>query len=442
MASAILRDELDCSICLDIFRDPVTLRCGHNFCRVCIDQFLDTRDESGLYSCPECREEFRERPALLRNITLCNIVRNFLFTQPDKEQTGICCTYCVDSAEPAVKSCLHCEASLCDKHLRVHSKAAEHVLSEPSTSLENRKCSIHKKLLEYYCFEDATPVCATCYLFGGHRRHQVEMLNEASEKKKEILRNVLQELTTKREETEERVQSLQDHKREAQGKTACLTERVTVLFRDLRRRVDDLEERILSEISRQDEQVSLSVLDLIKNLEMKTEELTEKIRHLQMACNLQDSLAFLRESGSRSRWDVTTGGDAMAHIASDLDEGLISDTLHRDLDDIVSGVKKMFHVQKKSDDITDPKMAPEEQDKASVFSLLPIHRLFHGEKEKWSLFHSREPQRAQPVPAPSVAQEPFLVFESPFTPSRSKKKGLFSNIPDVTLPTWENWLKK
>ncbi|XP_073423600.1 E3 ubiquitin/ISG15 ligase TRIM25-like [Dendrobates tinctorius] len=442
MASAVLRDELDCSICLDIFRDPVTLTCGHNFCRVCIDRVLDTQDGSGVYSCPDCREEFLERPTLMRNIALRNIMENFLFTPSTQTESGICCTYCVDSPVPAVKSCLMCEASLCDKHLRVHSKAAEHVLSDPSTSLENRKCSTHKELLEYYCLEDATPICSSCY-FGGHRKHQVEMLDEASKTEKDLLRSVLQEMTIKRKETDKRVKCLQDHRREAQGKASHLTETVATLFADMRTQLDNLEKKVLSEISRQEEQVSLSVSDAIKNLETKTEELTEKIRHLEMTCNVQDSLEFLRESASWKLWEDKSEGDVTARIVSDLDDGLISDTLHKNLDDIISGVKKMFCVEKNSDDLTDPtKMASEERGNTSFFSFLPINRLFHGDRDRWSLFPSREQPTASSVPAPSVAREPFMIIDSPSASSRSENKGLFSNIPDVTLPTWENWLKK
>ncbi|XP_069618370.1 E3 ubiquitin/ISG15 ligase TRIM25-like [Ranitomeya imitator] len=202
MASADLKDELDCSICLNVFSDPVTLRCGHNFCWVCIDRMMDTQDESGVYSCPECREEFRERPALMRNITLCKIVRKFLHIEPSKEATKISCTYCLQSSVPAVKSCLHCETSLCDNHLRAHGETPEHVLSDPTTSLENRKCSIHKKILEYYCTEDDTCICMSCNLVGEHRGHRVENLNEAAEKKKEKMKNVLQKLTTEIQQME------------------------------------------------------------------------------------------------------------------------------------------------------------------------------------------------------------------------------------------------
>ncbi|XP_040197922.1 tripartite motif-containing protein 14-like [Rana temporaria] len=249
MASTDLRAELECSVCLNIYTDPVNLKCGHNFCWVCINRVLDTQEGSGDYFCPLCRKRFRSRPVLHRNVTLRNIVENCLSVPTDEEESGVVCTYCVDYPVPAVRSCLHCEVSLCDKHLRVHKKSPEHILCDPTLSMESRKCSVHNKILEYYCTEDGTCICVTCRLDGEHRGHQVEMLDEASEKKKETLRYVLSYLLTKREETEKRVQSLQEHRRKVEEEAAGDTERVTVLFRDLRRRLEDLEKRVLREIS-------------------------------------------------------------------------------------------------------------------------------------------------------------------------------------------------
>ncbi|XP_063791166.1 E3 ubiquitin-protein ligase TRIM11-like [Pseudophryne corroboree] len=355
MASADLRQELDCSICLNIYTDPVTLRCGHNFCRVCIDHMLDTQEGwSEDYSCPECRAIFRIRPVLQRNITLCKIVGSFLSTRPGQEETGIFCTYCVDSPVPAAKSCLYCEASMCDNHLRVHSKSAEHVLCDPTTALGNRKCSVHKEIYKYYCPEDAACICVSCSLAGEHRGHLVEMLDEASEKKKEKLRNVLQKLTRKRAEAEKRVQSLQERRREDQGKAAGVIETVTALFRDIRRQLDDLEKRVLSEISRQKQRVSLPVSDLIQQLEIKKDELSGKMRHIEELCNMSDPVTVLQEPDTGDLCDTedTERHDNQVRGAGDLDVGLISETLHT-LSNIITGINTGIYVQGPTDILLD-----------------------------------------------------------------------------------------
>uniref|UniRef100_A0A4W3JJ46 E3 ubiquitin-protein ligase TRIM39-like n=1 Tax=Callorhinchus milii TaxID=7868 RepID=A0A4W3JJ46_CALMI len=47
-----LSEDLVCPVCLDLFTDPVTLDCGHNFCRCCISQSWETKESK---ACPECR---------------------------------------------------------------------------------------------------------------------------------------------------------------------------------------------------------------------------------------------------------------------------------------------------------------------------------------------------------------------------------------------------
>ncbi|XP_040203015.1 E3 ubiquitin/ISG15 ligase TRIM25-like isoform X2 [Rana temporaria] len=353
MASADLRAELECSVCLNIYTDSVNLRCGHNFCRACIDRVLDTQGGSGGYSCPECREKFQDRPALHRNITLRNIVENFLSAQPDQEESGVFCTHCVDSPVPAVQSCLLCEVSLCDKHLRVHKKTPEHILCDPTLSMESRKCSVHKKILEYYCTEDDTCICVTCSLAGEHRGHQVEMLGEASEKKKETLRNVLQKLLIKIEETEERVQSLQEHRRKVEEKTPGDTERVTSLFRDLRRHQEDLEKRVLREISGRAERISISIRDL----EIKKEELSRKLRHIEELCNMTDPLTVLQESDTGDLCDTEDGDnedrerhEKLLHDGGGLD---VAGVLHTGLSDIITEVNVYFYIQGAADILLD-----------------------------------------------------------------------------------------
>ncbi|XP_040187732.1 E3 ubiquitin/ISG15 ligase TRIM25-like [Rana temporaria] len=339
MASSHLKENLECSVCLNIYTDPVTLKCGHNFCRDCIGRVLDTQGGSGGYSCPECREKFMKCPVLQKNITLCPISENLQTTQGDRDKTGISCTYCFHTPVPAVISCLHCEASLCDDHLRVHSKSPEHVLCDVTTSPENRRCSVHNKILAYYCTEDSSCICMSCRLDGEHCGHQVETLDEASEKKKKKLRNVLQRLMTEREEMEKRVQSLEEHRRKVQGK-ADETESASVLFRDLRRRLEDLKRRVLREISGQTEWVFLSLSDIIQDLETKKEELSRKMGDIEELCNMTDPLTVLQESDTGDLCDTEDGDDRarrdkLFHDGWDLD---VAGTSHTGLSDIMSGV--------------------------------------------------------------------------------------------------------
>ncbi|XP_053553177.1 E3 ubiquitin/ISG15 ligase TRIM25-like [Bombina bombina] len=328
MASADLREELTCPICFSIYTDPVTLSCGHTYCLSCINRTWDHQDE-GEYSCPECKQGFRRRPELKRNLRLRNIAETFQPTESVND-TGIFCTYCT---HPAAKSCLLCEASFCDFHLRVHSKSEKHVLTEPTTSWGNRKCYKHKKLLEYYCTEDAACICVFCSLAGEHRGHQVELLNEASEKKKKRLRDVLQKLTTKREKTEKRVQSLQEHRRGVQEKAADVTERLNA-----------------------------QVKDIMKQLEKEKDELTRKMSHIEDLCNMTDPLTVLQEQESHrddfcgaenGDNEVTQTGDKQVPAGGDLDEGLISLTLYRGIADIVYDVKRWIYLQVPSDILLD-----------------------------------------------------------------------------------------
>ncbi|XP_068102631.1 E3 ubiquitin-protein ligase TRIM39-like [Hyperolius riggenbachi] len=297
MASASLGEELSCSICLSLYTEPVTLTCGHSFCRDCIATVLETQKASGnVYSCPECRKEYPKRPPLRKNRKLSNIVDNF--TDMQKEKTEVRCTFCVDAPVPAVKTCQHCETSMCDKHLAAHNQTVDHVLVEPTSSFISKKCSIHKKLLEFYCSEDSICLCASCCFVGTHKGHQVELLEEASEKKKEGLRHELKKMAPKRGINEERIQSLQDHQRKAQEKAADEKRRVTALFEDIRRQLEVHEMKVLNEITRQEEQISQSVSDCIRHLETQGGELSRKMARIEKMCNMTDPITVLQDPGS------------------------------------------------------------------------------------------------------------------------------------------------
>ncbi|XP_068129437.1 E3 ubiquitin/ISG15 ligase TRIM25-like [Hyperolius riggenbachi] len=357
MSSVDLRRELECTICLSMYSDPVMLRCGHNFCRVCIDRVLETQRWSGAYSCPECSASYMTRPDLLRNIKLRNIVENFPPTT-DLNESTVTCTYCIHAPVPAVKSCLMCEASLCDNHLKLHSQSPEHILCGPITSLENRKCPIHKKVPEYFCTEDGTCVCVCC-LVGEHIQHKTEPLDEACEKKKNKMKDVLQEAIKQKEETEERVQMLQERKTKAQERVTGETEKITAMFRDLRTQLEALEMKVQSQISRQGQQVSLACDDAIPQLELKIEELQRKISAIEELCNKTDPVTVLQESDTCGLCTTNDTGNYSKQLNDDGDEDVagISQTLYRGLSDIITQFIGGMSLLKSADILLDDRTA-------------------------------------------------------------------------------------
>uniref|UniRef100_A0A8C6TL85 Uncharacterized protein n=1 Tax=Neogobius melanostomus TaxID=47308 RepID=A0A8C6TL85_9GOBI len=72
--SFLSEDQFLCSICLDLFTEPVSTPCGHNFCRRCLSHHWDT---SAPCRCPLCKELFHIRPELRVNTLLSGLVSQF-----------------------------------------------------------------------------------------------------------------------------------------------------------------------------------------------------------------------------------------------------------------------------------------------------------------------------------------------------------------------------
>ncbi|XP_071978709.1 nuclear factor 7, ovary-like [Engystomops pustulosus] len=270
----------------------------------------------------------------------------------------VCCTYC-DSPEPAERTCLRCEASFCEKHLQRHSKSSEHILIDPTFNLEERKCPTHKEAIKYYCTMDSTCICVSCWVTGDHKGHQVEILDVASEKKKKIVRSAVDKMNTGKMKAGKRIQNLKDHGVEEKNKLSGLIEKVTNLFTDLRKKLDDLERRVQAEISRQKDRVSLSVSQMIRQMELHKDELSKKIHQFEESCDITDPLAFLREDFIKGNiidqsWDVI--GDERK--AQSLDDVVVSQILYRGLlrfaDDLNNMKRRrQFPVMQKSEVLLD-----------------------------------------------------------------------------------------
>ncbi|XP_030073121.1 E3 ubiquitin/ISG15 ligase TRIM25-like [Microcaecilia unicolor] len=369
MAAAALEEELNCSICLSTYQDPVLLSCGHNFCQDCIEKAWDNQN-SKTYTCPECRMKFSKRPRLKKNRKLCNIVSRFLSTQVKKADTVVLCSYCLDSHSMATKTCVQCETSFCENHLRKHNEAVEHDLTEPTTSLENRKCLAHQEILKYYCAKDDCCICVSCYVAGNHKNHQVDLLPEACEKKKMSLQDVPRKLNSQTKENEQNLREVGEDKEAVNERAAAIIANVRGLFSDIKKQLEAKEKQILDKIAGEKARVIDSLSKEIKELDVKKATVAGKQLKIKELCVLTDPLTFLKtwersevkdykdfeDSGTNDdddnmedeeyddydgEYDEYEEGsedfeeDLPEDIITTLDEELISDIIHTGLDEFV-----------------------------------------------------------------------------------------------------------
>ncbi|XP_078112562.1 E3 ubiquitin-protein ligase TRIM39-like [Sander vitreus] len=193
-ASCLLtEDQFLCSICLDVFTDPVSTPCGHNFCKNCITQHWNINVPN---QCPNCKEVFYTRPELRVNTFISEMAAQFRQSAQPKfiisslEQGSkpreVPCDVCTGTKLMALKSCLVCLVSYCETHLEPHltmSGLKRHQLIDPVKNLEGRMCTKHDKLLELFCKTDQMCVCMLCTI-SDHVLHDVVHLKEEYEEKK------------------------------------------------------------------------------------------------------------------------------------------------------------------------------------------------------------------------------------------------------------------
>ncbi|XP_033971321.1 E3 ubiquitin-protein ligase TRIM21-like [Trematomus bernacchii] len=304
-ASCLLtEDQFLCSICLDVFTDPVSTPCGHNFCKACISEHWDRNVP---YQCPNCKKLFHTRPEMLVNTFISEMAAQFRQSAQQKASSSsseqqvvkageVPCDVCTGTRLKALKSCMVCLTSYCETHLEPHltaSRLKRHQLIDPVENLESRMCVKHDKLLELFCKTDQVCVCMLCTLLD-HKTHDVVPLKEGYEGKKAELgkteAEIQQMIQKRRLKIQEMNRSVELSKEGADREIADGVQVFTALKESVERSQAELIDTIKEKQRETEEQAE----GFIKELEQEISELKKRSSEVEQLSRSEDQLHLLQ----------------------------------------------------------------------------------------------------------------------------------------------------
>ncbi|XP_060927066.1 tripartite motif-containing protein 16-like [Limanda limanda] len=310
------RERFSCSICLDLLKDPVTTGCGHSYCKSCINTHWDKGEERGSYSCPQCRQAFTPRPVLVKNTMLADLVEELKKTRLKDAPADHCyagpedvdCDVCTGRKLKALKSCLNCLASYCEKHLQPHLQSAplkKHKLVEPSQKLQENICSRHDEVMKMFCRTDQQCICYLCSM-DEHKDHDtVSAAAERTERQRELgLRR--QTIQQRVQDTEKDVKLLQQEKKDVNGSADKAVEDSEEIFSELIHLLEKRSSDVKQQINSQQETEVSRVRELQERLEQEITELKRKDHELKQLSDTEDHNQFLHNYPSLSPLSEST----------------------------------------------------------------------------------------------------------------------------------------
>uniref|UniRef100_A0A674JN62 Tripartite motif containing 39 n=1 Tax=Terrapene triunguis TaxID=2587831 RepID=A0A674JN62_9SAUR len=245
-----LQEEASCPICLEYFKDPVIIDCGHNFCRACITQCWEGSNTA--VSCPQCRETVQQGN-LRPNRRLANVVE-------------------------------------IAKWLR---------LQAAKGAGEERLCGEHQETLKLFCEEAQSSVCLVCHLSRDHRDHTVVPIEEAVQEYKEKIQAHLKALREEREKLPFPIF--------IQKQTQTERQKIVSEFQQLRQFLEEQERLLLAQLEKLDEEIVRIQNENITKLSKQISCLSEQISEMEGKCQKPASEFLqvrLREKQRRESWKL------------------------------------------------------------------------------------------------------------------------------------------
>ncbi|XP_059813873.1 zinc-binding protein A33-like isoform X1 [Hypanus sabinus] len=245
-----LSEEVICPVCLDFFTDPVSLECGHNFCRSCITRCWEREERN---SCPECREEFADR-TLRASRALANLAEKF-------------------------------------RNLNLNPKGKE----------SKRHCEEHEEELKLFCETDKTLICMICAVAEEHREHRFRPIKEAVKNYMDQLKSSLDSLTKKKSDFKEKEQQQKEKISGVQEQSHSLQSHVTSQFAELRQIITEKEQSLLRDLREEEKRILNQMEKNLREIQENIRSIQEEITKLKEQMDQKDGVIFLKEEARRNR---------------------------------------------------------------------------------------------------------------------------------------------
>ncbi|XP_041922876.1 E3 ubiquitin/ISG15 ligase TRIM25-like [Alosa sapidissima] len=304
MATAsMFQDEFNCSICLDLLKDPVTIPCGHSFCLNCITGCWDQEDQKGVYSCPQCRETFTPRPVLYKNTMMVDMLEKLKKTElrsnvtvsSDAKPGDVECDFCTGIKHKAIKSCLSCLLSYCEVHIQPHyevPRLSKHKLVNATSQLQDRICTQHDRIIELFCRTDQQLICMLCSMDDHNGHKTVSAAAERTEKQKQLVKlkgDIPSQIQQREKEVEEVKQALKSLQASAQEAVEYTDHIFTELISFMQKRSE------VTESIRAQERAEVSRAEgLLEQLELEITKLKSRNAEMEKLQPIEDPIDFIQ----------------------------------------------------------------------------------------------------------------------------------------------------
>uniref|UniRef100_A0A672LH58 Tripartite motif containing 109 n=1 Tax=Sinocyclocheilus grahami TaxID=75366 RepID=A0A672LH58_SINGR len=231
-----LSKQIQCSVCVGDFTDPVSLLCDHTFCRQCISNHSQS---CRLKLCPECR-----RPYTMWDLRSNRVLRNMVH---------------------AVREHLSEQQALRDGNVAACGAGAR-VFEEP----EKLVCSDHQERLKLFCETDQKLVCLICRDGERHQGHTFKPVEQAAEPRKNLLLEPLSFLSKENEELQALIKKQTNEISKTEERSRQLSAQISAQFEEIHQFLRKKEEEVKKMLAKEEK-------DMIEKMKRNRAEIEEKL---------------------------------------------------------------------------------------------------------------------------------------------------------------------